>query len=208
MRRPHVLSLPQVAAFYSSYMLPSGELPYTCAQECCNSEPKVAEHNNHQDLGLARMVYGRLLELTQGHDGLATEAERARWRRDLAALAAFPLAESTAHGTVFAEALAAGNVQPRAESNAGYAITHLGAIWPGQLFDAKSASVDPALLRVARNTVAMINGLTDFAPGNGFVLNWLARVVVRGGSCVGRREAAVRWAPLGEGGEGETASTV
>ncbi|KAH8071340.1 hydrolase [Aureococcus anophagefferens] len=136
-----------VAEFYESYAV-DGDLPFTCAQETCNSDPKVAQHNNHQDLAYARMVYQRLIDF--GDD-------------------------------------------PAPDSNAAYAITHLAAIWPGRLVDAASARVDRELLSVARNTVALVNDVTDFAPGNGFVLNWPASALVVDGRDAGALTARSRF---------------
>ncbi|KAH8071300.1 hydrolase [Aureococcus anophagefferens] len=167
-----------VAEFYESYAV-DGHLPFTCAQETCNSDPKVAQHNNHQDLAYARMVYQRLIDFGDDVE---------RWSRSLAALAPFPLANAS-RGRVFAEAVNAGPAQPAPDSNAAYAITHLAAIWPGRLVDA--AGADRELLSVARNTVALVNDVTDFAPGNGFVLNWPASALVVDG-----RDAGALWANL------------
>ena len=169
-----------VAEFYESYAV-DGDLPFTCAQETCNSDPKVAQHNNHQDLAYARMVYRRLIDFGDDVE---------RWSKSLAALAPFPLANAS-RGRVFAEAVNAGPAQPKPDSNAAYAITHLAAIWPGRLVDAASARVDRELLSVARNTVALVNDVTDFAPGNGFVLNWPAAALVVDG-----RDAGALWANL------------
>ena len=119
-----------VAEFYESYAV-DGDLPFTCAQETCNSDPKVAQHNNHQDLAYARMVYRRLIDFGDDVE---------RWSKSLAALAPFPLANAS-RGRVFAEAVNAGPAQPKPDSNAAYAITHLAAIWPGRLVDAAVPSV-------------------------------------------------------------------
>ena len=56
----------------------------------------------------------------------------------------------------------------------------VAALHPAQVIDRFTAAAP--LLEAARNTVNMINNVTAFAPGNGFVLSWPAAAMVADGT--------------------------
>ena len=200
--------LKDVAHFYTSYSIPSPlssslvELPFTCAQETCNGaspdgDGKGEEYNSNADISFATMAYQRLLQYTANNTssggGLATKAERKEWSDALRSLPPIPLAvDPVTNNTVFAEAKTRYGKQPAADTNAEYSISHLAAIHPSQSIQsfrrhssasgAGSASLKDdqveTTLKIAQNTVEMINRVTSFAPGNGFCLNWNAAALV------------------------------
>ena len=134
------------------------------------------------------MVLSRLLEFTdpeEGHTGTAArDADRPRWALLRDRLAGFPLVDAPdGSGPVFAEAETDDPLRPPpATSNANYPITHLAAVFPAGVITSDMAedqdggeggnSGGESLAAIGRRTAALMNRVTAFSPGNGFVLSW------------------------------------
>ena len=181
--------LKDVALFYTNYAISTTngsndshvvEFPYTCAQETCNggggNGGKGEEYNSNSDIAYATMAYRKLLEYTSNTKNKTVLKERELWTHALKALPSIPKVIDVQGGnvTVFAEATTRGIKQPVADVNSAYAITHLAAIHPSGAIDSFSTTTSKEDLKVAQNTVDMINRVTSFAPGNGYCLNWPA----------------------------------
>lgn len=174
-----------VVDFYASYArwepdssAPGGRrqvFPYTCAQETCNgyNKSRGPTQNAHQDISYANMALSKLLQYTDPalpHGASASNATRERWRHLLVTLPRLPMqVDPDTNETMFADSAVAGGGFPPPDSNDGYGIAHLAAVFPANVVGIGSSD---DLLRTARSTVERINGDMKWESGGGFCQMW------------------------------------